>query len=185
MRRLEPKKTALIVVDIQERLTRAIPESQLLDLMRAAKILINAARVLNAPVLATEQYPKGLGPTVPEVRGLLDAAHVKPFEKTAFSACGAESFADTLSSLDISAAVVIGMETHVCVFQTVRDLVGGDIEVHVPIDGVASRRDDHRRTGLALCERAGAVRTTSETIVFDWLGRAGTPEFRELSPLLR
>ena len=77
------------------------------------------------------------------------------------------------------------MESHVCVYQTVRDLVARGLEVHVPIDGVTSRRDDHRAAGIGLCERAGAVRTTTESVVFDWLGRAGTDAFRELSKRIR
>jgi nicotinamidase-related amidase len=81
--------------------------------------------------------------------------------------------------------VLIGMEAHVCVYQTARDLVERGYAVHVPIDGVVSRRDDHRETGIALCERAGAVRTTTETVVFDWLGRAGTDVFRQISKLIR
>jgi nicotinamidase-related amidase len=84
-----------------------------------------------------------------------------------------------------SAVVVVGMETHVCVFQTVRDLQSAGYVVHVPLDGVCSRREDHHQAGLELCRRAGAVVTTAETIVFDWLERAGTDDFRELSKLIR
>jgi len=81
--------------------------------------------------------------------------------------------------------IVVGMETHVCVYQTVRDLIGRGFEVHVPIDAVVSRHDDDRTVGIALCERAGAIPTTTETIVFDWLGRAGTDAFRTISKLVR
>jgi nicotinamidase-related amidase len=77
------------------------------------------------------------------------------------------------------------METHVCVYQTVRDLAALGVEVHLPIDGVSSRRDDHRDAGIDLCVRAGAVRTTTESIAFDWLRVAGTAEFKRLSALIR
>jgi nicotinamidase-related amidase len=185
MLRLIPKTTALVVVDVQERLAAAMPEQQMQELARATRILTEAARVLGAPVLATEQYPKGLGATLPEVASLLDASAAKRFEKLEFSACDASGFGAALEAAGVKSAVVVGMETHVCVYQTVRDLVTRGLEVYVPIDGVASRRDDHRAAGLALCERAGAIVTTSESVVFDWLERAGSDEFRKLSQLIR
>lgn len=185
MHRLEPKRTAVVVVDVQERLAAAMPAAQLEQLLRAVKILVEAARLLGAPVFATEQYPRGLGATVSEVRAALETAGAQYFEKTEFSAWDATGFADALQRSGVTAAVVVGMETHVCVYQTVRDLVARQLEVHVPIDGVTSRREDHREAGLALCERAGALRTTAESVVFDWLERAGTDEFRQLSKLIR
>lgn len=175
----------MIVVDVQERLAAAMPEQQTKALERAARILIEAARLLRAPLFATEQYPKGLGSTLPDIAGLLQAAGARRFEKVEFSACEASGFGRALDESGADAAVVLGMEAHVCVYQTVRDLVSRGLEVHVPIDGVASRREDHRTAGLALCERAGAIRTTSESVVFDWLERAGSEQFRELSKLIR
>ena len=185
MERLNPKTTAVIVVDVQERLAAAMPAVQLEEVVRSARILLEAARLLGAPVLATEQYPKGLGPTIADLQPLLVAARAQRFEKTTFSAGDVPAFAEALSASGARAAIVVGMESHVCVYQTVRDLVARGIEVHVPIDGVSSRRDDHRETGISLCERAGAVRTTTESVAFDWLVRAGGEEFRQLSKLIR
>jgi nicotinamidase-related amidase len=185
MRRLYPKTTAVVVVDVQQRLAAAMPAGQLEEVVRAAKILLEAARLLGAPVFATEQYPKGLGPTLAELDALLLAAGAQRFEKTAFSAGDVPAFTDALAACGAQAAIVIGMESHVCVYQTVRDLLARGLEVHVPIDGVSSRRDDHRETGISLCERAGAVRTTTESVTFDWLARAGSDEFRQLSKLIR
>lgn len=185
MKRLEPKKTVVVVVDVQERLAAAMPPEQVERVKRSAKILVEGARLLGAPVLATEQYPKGLGPTLPEVAQLLDAAAVRPIEKLDFSACDAVGFAERVKSMGASSAVVIGMETHVCVYQTVRDLVAAGVETYVAIDGVASRREDHREVGLSLCERAGAIRTTSESVVFDWLAKATGDEFKQISKLVR
>jgi nicotinamidase-related amidase len=185
MQRLDPKTTAVVVVDVQDRLAHAMPSEQLEHVKRAAKILVEAARLLGAPVLVTEQYPKGLGKTLPEVSQSLDAADAARFEKTAFSACDAQGFADRLKASGARSAVVLGMETHVCVYQTVRDLVQAGFEVYVPIDGVASRREDHRETGLMLCDRAGAIRTTSESVVFDWLERAEGDVFKQISKLVR
>ncbi|MBE7479389.1 MAG: isochorismatase family protein [Polyangiaceae bacterium] len=185
MQRLDPKKTAVVVVDVQDRLAAAMPAEQLERVKRSARILVEAARLLGARVLATEQYPKGLGATVPEVAEALKSADAPCFEKLDFSACDAAGFGERLSGSGVTAAVVLGMETHVCVYQTVRDLVARGLEVHVPIDGVASRREDHREVGLALCEKAGATRTTSETVVFDWLARASGDAFKQVSKLVR
>jgi nicotinamidase-related amidase len=182
--RLVPKSTALVIVDVQERLARAMDPRALQSLVRAARILIEAARLLGAPVVFTEQYPKGLGATLPELAELLARAGARRFEKTSFSACGAEGFGELVAS-PLAAAVVIGMETHVCVYQTVRDLAARGVAVHVPIDGVVSRREDHRDAGLCLIERAGGFRTTSETVAFDWLGDSATPEFKAISALIR
>jgi nicotinamidase-related amidase len=136
-------------------------------------------------VLATEQYPKGLKATVAPVLEKLDDLGVTRFEKTAFSAVEVPEFQRRLEQLSPKAVVVVGMETHVCVYQTVRDLRARGLEVLVPVDAVASRRDEDRAVGLALCERAGAITTSVETVVFDWLGRAGTDTFRSISKLLR
>lgn len=183
MKRLDPKKTALVVVDVQERLSAAMPEPQLTQVLRACTILGEAARLLGAPILITEQYPKGLGPTLASVTQVVGEA--PRFEKTEFSACDATGFGDALGETNAEAAVVVGMESHVCVYQTVRDLVSRGLDVYVPIDGVSSRRDDHRDTGLALCERAGAVRTTAESVVFDWLEKAEGDDFKRISKLVR
>jgi nicotinamidase-related amidase len=183
--RLDPKTSSILVVDVQERLCRAMPEARLCDLERSARILLGAARELAIRVLATEQYPRGLGPTLPALAELLDKAGARRFEKLSFSACAADGFRDALDASGPRSVVLIGMEAHVCVFQTARDLAAAGYAVHVPVDGVSSRRDDHREIGIALCQRAGAFATTSETVLFDWLGGAGTDVFRRLSPLVK
>lgn len=183
--RLDPASTAIVVVDIQERLAPAMPADQLEQVLRAGRILLDAAGLFSSPVFATEQYPKGLGPTVEAIAASLEGLQVKPFEKVSFSACDAPGFAEAFEAAGAKAAVVIGMESHVCVYQTVRDLAARGIEVHLPIDGVSSRREDHRDAGIELCVRAGAVRTTTETIAFDWLRVAGTDAFKRLSALIR
>lgn len=184
MKRLDPARTVVLIVDIQEKLCGAMPKERMDDLKRSARILIGAARELGLPAFYTEQYPKGLGSTIAELHDSLVECGARGFEKNTFSACGAEGFVEALPT-GATAAIVIGMEAHVCVFQTVRDLVARGLAVHVPIDGVVSRRDDHRERGLALCERAGAISTTTETAVFDLLEHAGTPAFRALAPLIR
>src|SRR5262245_573608 len=169
-----PSSSVLIIVDVQERLVPALPPEAEAEGSRSINVLLEAARALSVPVLATEQYPRGLGPTVDSVREPLERLGVRPIEKVAFSAMGEPAFVAALAALGRRHAVVVGVEAHVCVALTARDLAAAGHEVLVPFDGVASRRDDHRRAGLALCERAGALVTTSETVAFDWLGRAGT-----------
>jgi nicotinamidase-related amidase len=185
MQRLRPRTTAVIVIDVQERLATAMPEPDLASLRRSAQILLEGARLLGAPVFLTEQYPKGLGSTIADVNEWSTTAAAERFEKLAFSAWDVGAFRDKLHATKADTAVVLGMEAHVCVYQTVRDLCAAGIEVHVPIDGVASRRGDHREVGLSLCERAGAIRTTTETVVFDWLTEASGSEFKALSKLIR
>jgi nicotinamidase-related amidase len=185
MERLDPKRSLVLVVDAQERLARAMPEARLKDVERSAKILLQGAAELSIPVLATEQYPRGLGRTLPSIASSLDQAKARRFEKVTFSACDADGVRGALEASGARSVIVIGMEAHVCVFQTARDLAAAGYGVQVPVDGVCSRRDDHRQIGLELCQRAGAVLTTSETVLFDWLAAAGTEVFRRLSPLVK
>lgn len=185
MQRLDPKTSSVVVVDVQERLASAMPDETLALVLRATRILVESARLLGARVIATEQYPKGLGSTLPEVADLLDHAQARRIEKVAFSATDADGFVDALKERATRSVVLVGMESHVCVYQTARELVHLGFHVHVAADGVASRREDHRLAGLDLSVRAGAIRTTAESVVFDWLARAGTEEFKAVSRLVR
>ena len=105
--------------------------------------------------------------------------------KVTFDACGDPAIARALAAMSPRAVVLVGREAHVCVFQTARELVRRGYVVHVPIDAVASRTEDNRLAGLALCERAGAIATTTETVVFDWLERAGTEAFKAVSKFVK
>ncbi|WP_437967656.1 isochorismatase family protein [Sorangium sp. So ce260] len=185
MRRLEASTSAVIVIDVQEKLAAAMPAPQMDALTRAATVLIEAARRLGAQVIATEQYPAGLGHTVAPIAERLAQAGAPVIPKMEFSAGDTLEFERAFSERAPRAAIVVGMEAHVCVFQTVRELAARGVTVHVPLDGVASRRDDHRLAGLDLCRAAGATVTTAETVVFDWLRVAGTDDFKHLSKLIR
>lgn len=185
MLRLDPRSSLLVVVDIQERLAPAMPQAALEQVHRAARVLLEAARLTGARVLATEQYPAGLGPTVAEVRDALAAGGVEPIAKVSFSALGEPAFVSRLLSPRPRHVVLLGMEAHICVAQTARDLCNLGLDVHVPLDGVASRRDDHRAAGLGLCERAGATVTTAESVAFDWLGEARSDAWKAVSKLVR
>ena len=185
MERLDPSTTLILVVDVQEKLAGAMPGDALAELVKNAGILLDTASALGVRVLASEQYPKGLGPTVPALADKLRALGVTPMAKTTFDACSDLAIARTVSEVDPRAGVVVGMEAHVCGFQTARELVKRGYETHVVADAVTSRREENRRLGLALCERAGAIVTATETVAFDLLGRAGTDAFKTVSKLVR
>ena len=183
--RLVPSKSLVAVIDVQERLAAAMPPDRMAEVARKIGVLVAAAEILGVSVLATEQYPKGLGPTIEPLGRKLQEIGAPCVEKTAFSAVDVTDFQKRLEEVAPATVIVVGMEAHVCVYQTVRDLVARGFAVQVPIDAVVSRHDDDRTTGIALCERAGAVPTTTEAVVFDWLGRAGTDAFRTISKLVR
>ena len=170
---LDRDRTALVVVDVQEGFR---PYESFAGVADGCAKLVQAARILELPSLVSEQYPKGLGHTAPEV-GLQDERRI---EKTVFSAARADGF--ELGGR--TQAIVCGIETHVCVSQTVHDLLDRGVEVHVPADAVGSRhRLDYER-GLERLERAGAVVSTVESVLFELLERAGTPEFKAVQKLI-
>ncbi|MGZ3422131.1 MAG: isochorismatase family protein [Polyangiales bacterium] len=185
MQRLEPKTTALLVVDIQEKLAPAMEQESFARLVRGTDLLLTAAQLLGVSTIATEQYPKGLGATIDALQGPLEQVRAERVEKMSFSCMDAPQVARFLSHLAPRAVVVTGVEAHVCVFQTVRDLCARGFEVHVPHDAVASRKPADRDAALDLMRRAGALVTTSETVVFDWLRRAEGDAFKALSKKMR
>ena len=175
--KLDRERSTLVVIDVQEAFRRAVPSFE--DVARAASILVRGAEAVDVPILLTEQYPKGLGRTVSEVADHLPAG-VEPIEKVSFSAPEAEGF-------DLAGreqALVCGIETHVCVNQTVLDLLDAGVEVHVARDAVGSRFAENHEVGLEKVERAGAVITSVETALFELVGRAGTDEFKRVQALV-
>lgn len=173
MSMLERPRAALLVIDVQEsfRAYEAFP-----GVARSCGTLTQAARILGLPTLVTEQYPRGLGATVPEV-GLAEEPRI---EKTVFSAARAEGF----DLGDAEQILVCGIETHVCVAQTVHDLLGRGLEVHLPADATASRHELDGRLALTRMAGAGAVITSVEAALFELLERAGTPEFKAVQKLI-
>ena len=171
---LDRSRAALVVVDVQEGFR---PYASFAGVAGACAKLVQAARILGVPALVSEQYPKGLGHTAPEV-GLQDERRI---EKTVFSAVRADGF-DLGVGRD--QAIVCGIEAHVCVSQTVHDLLDRGIEVHVPADAVGSRHEIDYERGVERMERAGAVVGTVEAALFELLERAGTPEFKAVQKLI-
>ena len=173
---LERERAALVVIDVQEAFRQAVGEFD--AVARNAGVLVQGARELGLPVVVTEQYPQGLGGTVPEVAEHLEG--VERHAKTVFSAARAQGF-------DLAGreqALVCGIEAHVCVEQTVQDLLDRGIEVHVAADAVSSRTALNRRLGLEKMERSGAWVTSTEMALFELLGEAGTPEFKAIQKLV-
>jgi nicotinamidase-related amidase len=181
---LARQRAALLVVDIQERLAPAMPPAVLDQVVKNARILIETARRLSMPIVVSQQYPKGLGTTLPAIEAALpDDAH--RFDKVEFSAVDCAAFGELAPKLGRDQWLVCGMETHVCVYQTVRGLVARGYQAHACADAVSSRTKTSWRVGLGLIERAGGVVTTTEASVFDLLQKAGTDDFKALSKLIK
>jgi nicotinamidase-related amidase len=185
---LSRTRAALLVIDIQERLAAAMPPEILDGVVRNTNVLIETASKLGLPIVVSQQYPKGLGSTVSAIEEGLRAAPeaaVHRFDKTIFSAATCAEFTSLAPTLKRDQWIVTGMEAHVCVYQTARDLVARGYQTHVIADAISSRTKANWRIGLGLVERAGALISSTEVAVFDLLGRAGTDEFKTLSRLIK
>lgn len=181
---LKKEDTVLVVIDMQERLMSAMPDLNSRVAVRNVRVLIEAAKVLDIPVLVTEQYPKGLGPTIEEVRDSLENG-AAPIEKIVFSCARSPEFGDAIKTLGRSSYILAGVETHVCVLQTAVDLVNEGYNVYVPADAVVSRNDLDWQKALDLMGKAGATVGTTEAFLFMLLERAGTEEFKAVSKLVK
>jgi nicotinamidase-related amidase len=180
---LEPARAVLLVIDVQEKLAAAMDQTALQQLTRNAGILLESALELGVPVIFTEQYVKGLGPTLSELRSRAPTAPA--IEKMTFSCCGNDAFLKQLKASGRTQVIVCGMETHVCVLQTVIELLADGFDVHVVKDAVLSRSGDNRQTAIEAMVLAGAVPTSTESVVFQLLKIAGTDSFRKLSKLVK
>jgi nicotinamidase-related amidase len=180
---LESDKAVLVVIDVQEKLCLAMDEKVLAAVTKNIGILLESAHELNVPILVTEQYVKGLGATLPELKE--KAVDAPCFEKMAFSSCGSDEFIKKLKETGRTHVIVTGMETHVCVLQTVIELRDAGYEVHVVKDGVMSRCKCNWQTAMEAMTLTGAVPTCTESVVFQLLRVAGTDSFRKLSRLVR
>ncbi|MCY6355453.1 hydrolase [Clostridium sp. ZS2-4] len=170
----------LLIIDLQEKLMSAMKYRE--QIIEKNNVLISAAKEMNIPMLFTEQYPKGLGRTDSKISTNLKNA--LKFEKNSFSACS-EEFICTLKELGRKKIILTGTETHICVFQTARDLISLGYEVFVVADAVVSRTKANYTNGLDLMRSMGATITNTETVLFDLLKEAGTPEFKLCSKLIK
>lgn len=181
MHRFTREASALLVIDVQERLAAAMRPDALERLLNRTIAAIAGARALGMPIVVTEQYPKGLGPTMKAVRDAL-GPDLLAIEKLAFSAWLPQVQQQLATRPNV---LVIGMETHVCVFQTVRDLAEAGLTPWLATDAVLSRAAVDHQAGLALAASAGAILTTVETALFDALGKAGGPDFKAISAAVK
>lgn len=179
----EASDSVLVIVDLQERLAKAMDPVSFQAVFLNTGILLQAARALGVPVLATEQYPKGLGRTVAALNPLLPAA--PPFEKTCFSCAADESFLGALRTAGRTQVVIAGMEAHVCVLQSALQLRTSGREVFVIEDACCSRKAANHANAMHRLRSAGVVVTNTESVVFEWLRDAGHPQFKAISALMK
>jgi nicotinamidase-related amidase len=177
---LSRHESKLLIVDVQEKLVPKIFE---LDrLVANCRTLIQAAKIVGVPVYATEQYPKGLGGTVPQLAELLE----KPAQKLRFSCAEVLAWDVAAGQADNRFQIVVaGMEAHVCVVQTVLDLLGNGFQVYVPADAVSSRSELDWKIALDRMSAGGTTIVTTESVLFEWCEVSGTPEFKQISQLIK
>jgi nicotinamidase-related amidase len=178
---LAAENTALVLIDFQERLFPVMHEKE--KLLRSVLRLVRGAGVLEIPVVLTEQYPRGLGPTLPEIRALLP--DIRPVEKLCFSCCDEESFCRSLETSGRRQVLVAGIEAHICVYQTAMALARAGYQVQVVADGVSSRDPENKMVSLFSLGAAGVGVTTVEMALFELLGKAGGDKFKRISEIVK
>jgi nicotinamidase-related amidase len=174
-------KTALVIIDVQEKLSRVMYEKE--KLFENLQKLIKGVKLLNVPIIVTEQNPNGLGPTVPDIAPLL--IDTKPVTKFSFSCCGEEPFLRQLEMLNRKQVLLAGIETHVCVYQTAIDLIEAGYEVHTVVDCVSSRTPENKNLALDKMKSEGARLTSVEIALFELLRTAKSPKFKEMSQIVK
>lgn len=177
---LNTKDSLLLVIDIQEKLVRASKDSETIS--KKAGILSNAAKILSVPVIITEQYPKGLGSTVAEIKEACEADYV---EKTNFSALKEPGFKEKLDKLSKKQIILCGIETHICVYQTCLDLLESGYEVYVVRDCCSSRNEFEHCCGLESMQAAGANLVCVEMVLFECLEGSKHPLFKDIQALIK
>ncbi len=180
-RLLTSQNAVLLIVDVQERFRRVMADYPVL--IKNISILAEAAKILRVPVVVTEQYPQGLGSTVPEIQGVL--GEHKQFEKSCFSTCGNPEFNDWLKAQKRSQIIVSGIEAHVCVNQSVHDLLGQNYQVHVVTDAISSRIPTNKDIGIQKMVSSGALVSSVEMALFEMLQESGTDDFKAVQKLVK
>lgn len=179
---LNLNNSVILMIDVQERLLNAVYNKEFVE--KKVSALVQAAKILGIPLIATEQYPKGLGETVQTVKDLMpDDSHI--FEKTSFSALDSEEVFDALKAVDKNEVILFGIETHICVNQTANTLIELGYDVSVVSDASSSRLIDEHEAGLGRIKEHGAHILTTETILFEWLRTSKHPMFKEIQALIK
>jgi nicotinamidase-related amidase len=178
---LNKDNSVLVIVDIQDKLAVVMEQKE--KVTKNCLHIIETAKLLGIPMILTEQYPKGLGQTISGIKEALP--EYNPLEKVTFDCCKGDGFLQKIASLRKTHIILTGMETHVCVLQTCLGLMGKGYFVHLVSDAVCSRKKDDFKTGRKMMRDAGAVLTCTETVLFQLLEKAGTPEFKAISKRIR
>jgi nicotinamidase-related amidase len=180
---LSATDTVLVVVDVQERLVPAIQQGD--RIVWNTRRLIDGAKLFSIPVIVTEQYPKGLGPTMPELIAALPEI-TSVIEKKSFSACLVPEFLEEISCREsVRKVLLTGMESHVCILQTALDLLSLGYEVHLVVDAVGSRFAGDEKIAIRRLESSGVILTTTESALFQWCRTADAPQFKAVSQIVR
>ena len=190
MHKINPALSQLVIIDMQEKLALAMPRDAMQQVTKNCSILAQAATLLNIPAVLTEQYPRGLGETLAEIKAYLPKT--KAIAKIAFSACGEPKFNQQLQRENLH-IILVGMEAHICVLQTALDLIevttSGDKRsaktVFVVQDAVLSRNPDNKDNAINRLQQAGCIITNTESVVFEWLGTANHKALKQISALIR
>ena len=181
MELLNRENTGLLVIDVQQKLMEVMRQKQ--GITENIIKLLHLSKLFNLPVILTEHYPRWLGPTLKEIQEFLPT--YEPITKMRFNCCDADAFNERLEGERLQSVIVTGVESHICVFQTCVCLLQRGYTVHVPQDAVDSRTDDNWRVGLGLLRDAGAFITSTETIIYQILEKAGTREFKKMMKILK
>jgi len=176
---LSARESALLVIDVQEKLMAKIPGASAVT--NNIAFLLDVAKLLDVEIAATEQYPKGLGPTVAPLAERLPSIP----EKVMFSSCGAPGVIEGIRAKGRNKIVLVGIEAHVCVLNTALDLLAAKFDVYLAVDAVASRYTNDRDIAIRRLEKAGAILTTVETCAFEWMGGSHHPKFKGVSALVQ
>lgn len=179
---LSLKETAFLIVDVQEAFRQSIADLD--EIARKIAIFARGVRLLNVPILVTEQYPKGLGKTVPEIAEVL-SDEIEFIEKTTFSSCGAPAFAEKLNRLAVKQIVVAGIEAHVCVNQTVHDLLAQGFQAHLLADCISSRKEENKQIALTKMQASGALLSSVEQSLFELMRDAKNEQFKAIQKLIK
>ncbi len=178
---LEIQNACLVVVDVQGKLAQIMVDKE--SLFKNVRILIQAAQILDIPILWCQQVPEALGPTVPEIAELL--AGEEPIDKACFSCCGEERFTAELNALGREQVLLCGIEAHVCIYQTAMDLMEGGLDITIVADAVSSRTEQNRETALDRLSAEGANISSTEMVLFELIKTARHPQFRQIARLVK
>lgn len=176
------KEAAFLVIDVQEAFRQSIADSG--EIARRIAVFTQGAELLKVPVLVTEQYPKGLGKTVAEIAEVLPA-ETEIIEKTTFSSCGAREFVEKLEQIGAKQIVVAGIEAHVCVNQTVHDLLENGFQVHLLADCISSRLAENKQIALAKMQQSGAILSSVEMALFELMRDSKHEQFKAVQKLIK